>query len=217
MKDIAIIYDLDDTILPTRSIPENTFAPVFDAIRFVNDDIVSKSSLELAFKELWRKPIDVVALDYGFSDRMIDAGKNALINTEYKFTLNSFEDFHVIRNIRGKRVLVTTGITKLQQAKINALFLIDDFDEIIIDDPYQDNRLGKKKIFAQVAERLQLSPEQVWIIGDNPDSEIAAGNALGMITVQILRPGVVSTNSSTYVVSSFYELKNLIANVETKD
>ena len=210
MKNIAVIYDLDNTIFPTQFIPETTFQPVFDAIQKANDGLISKSCLEKAFIDLWHRPFDVVATDYGFSDQMIAAGKSALINTDYKFTLSPFDDFHVIKKIFGKRILVTTGITKLQQAKINALVKAGDFDEVIIDDPYQDNRLGKEKIFASIAERLQLSPEQVWVIGDNPDAEIAAGNALGMVTVQILRPGIVRSNGAKHVITSFYELKNLV-------
>ena len=213
MKNIAVIYDLDNTIFPTQSIPETTFQPVFDAIKKANEGLLSKSCLEKAFIDLWHRPIDVVATEYGFSDQMIAAGKSALINTDYKFTLSPFDDFQVIKKIPGKRILVTTGITKLQQAKINSLFKAGDFDEVIIDDPYQNNRLGKEKIFASIAERLQLCPEQVWVIGDNPDSEIAAGNALGMVTVQILRPGIVRSNGAEHVITSFYELKDLVDSV----
>ena len=207
---IAVIYDLDETILPTRTIPHTTFEPVFNAIRNANKDTLSDLALTAAFDELWRKPIDVVAIDYGFSEAMINAGRHALINTDYKLILSPFDDFHVIREIKGKRILVTTGITRLQQAKIDALFNDSDFDEIIIDDPYQDNRLGKKNIFSKIAVRYQLHASQIWVIGDNPASEIAAGNELGMKTVQILRPGITGTDNANYVITSFHELKDLI-------
>jgi len=214
MKDVALIYDLDDTIFPTRSIPPLTFQLVFEAIENTNNGFLPKQTLQNAFDDLWRKPIDVVAIDYNFNESMIIAGKNALINTDYEFTLVPFDDYVFIKEINCKRFLVTTGITKLQQAKINALFNSDDFDEIIIDDPYQENRLGKKNIFSNIADRYKLRPEQVWVIGDNPNSEIAAGNALGMNTVQIIRPGIERTDKSTHIITSFYELKNLIEKID---
>ena len=99
-----------------------------------------------------------------------------------------FKDYASVKEMDCRKFLVTTGITKLQQAKITALFNDEDFDEIIIDDPYKENRLGKKNIFSDIAYRYNLKPSQIWIIGDNPDSEIAAGNALGMNTVQISQP-----------------------------
>ncbi|MDN5285501.1 MAG: hypothetical protein JWR38_1775 [Mucilaginibacter sp.] len=210
MEQIAVIYDLDDTILSTRSIPESTFEPVFDAIRLANDGRLPNDILEIAFNELWRQPMDKVALAYGFNEQMVDACKTALINTNYELTLSPFDDFTVIKEIKGMRMLVTTGITKLQQAKINALFKNDDFDEILIDDPYQENRLGKKKIFAMIAGRYKLNMNQVWIVGDNPESEIAVGNELGMNTVQILRPGIVESGKANYTIQSFHELKGLI-------
>ncbi|MES2279682.1 MAG: HAD family hydrolase [Bacteroidota bacterium] len=210
MVQVAVIYDLDDTIFPTSSIPAVTFKPVFDAIRLANNGHILDHRLQQAFDELWMKPMDVVCHQYGFTSAMTEAGRYALINTDYHLKISPFDDFEVIKNISGLRILVTTGITKLQQAKIDALFNSGDFDVVVIDDPYQVNRLGKKKIFSALASRFQLSPEQVWVIGDNPDSEIAAGNELRMNTVQIVRPGIKPSDKAGYVISSFYELEKLI-------
>jgi FMN phosphatase YigB (HAD superfamily) len=211
-KTKAVIYDLDDTILPTRSISESTFEPVFKAIRRANNGKLPDAELEKAFADLWCKPIDVVAKEYGFNQQMVDEFKRTLTETDYQLTLSTYDDFEVVKQINALRLLVTTGITKLQQAKIDALFNDDDFDDIIIDDPYHDNRLGKKKIFEMIAQRYQLKANQVWIVGDNPDSEIAAGNDLGMNTVQILRPGVEQSDKAKYIIRSFHELKDLITN-----
>lgn len=210
MKNLALIYDLDDTIIPTRSIPSSTFKPVFDAIAYANKGALPLNLLQRAFDDLWRMPFDIVASNFGFTDSMIVAGREALLNTDYQLTLIPFDDYEVVKEIMCKRFLVTTGITKLQQAKINSLFIDGDFDEIIIDDPYQENRLGKQNIFADIADRHKIDANQMWIIGDNPESEIKAGNALGMTTVQILRPGIKRTENSTYIINTFHELKDLI-------
>jgi FMN phosphatase YigB (HAD superfamily) len=56
----------------------------------------------------------------------------------------------------------------------------------------------------------QLRPEEVIVVGDNPDSEIEAGNRLGMKTVQILRPGVPRGSNATFYVNNLEELKSLL-------
>ncbi|MDB5030367.1 HAD hydrolase-like protein [Mucilaginibacter sp.] len=61
-----------------------------------------------------------------------------------------------------------------------------------------------------IAQRYKLNMNQVWIVGDNPESEIAAGNELGMNTVQILRPGILESGKAHYTIQSFHELKGLI-------
>ena len=210
MNNIAIIYYLDDTIFPTKSIPASTFQPVFNAIKHANNGFLTEKLLETALEDLWVKPMDIVAKEYGFNDAMINAAKTTLTNSTYELSLTPFADYHFITKIPGKRFLVTTGITNLQQAKINSLIKDGGFDEIIIDDPYHLDRLGKKSIFRDLAARYKLLPANMLIVGDNPDSEIAAGNALGMKTIQILRPGVQRDEQATYVIQSFSEISNLI-------
>ena len=70
----------------------------------------------------------------------------------------------------------------------------------MIDAIDEDDRKGKQGIFASILETGQLRPEEVIVVGDNPDSEIEAGNKLGIRTVQILRPGVPRADSATYYV-----------------
>jgi putative hydrolase of the HAD superfamily len=48
------------------------------------------------------------------------------------------------------------------------------------------------------------------VVGDNPDSEIAAGNQLGITTIQILRPGVPVSPAATHQVRSLTELSRFL-------
>jgi putative hydrolase of the HAD superfamily len=48
------------------------------------------------------------------------------------------------------------------------------------------------------------------VVGDNPDSEIVAGNRLGMKTVQVLRPGVPRGDNATAHINSLNELGELL-------
>jgi len=210
MNNLAVIYDLDETILPASAVPDDTFNSLFEAIRNANDGTLDEDKLEEALKAMRRLSVDVVAADYGFSDAMNEAAKDALLHTKYELELSTYDDFPVIRTIPGKRYLVTTGVPNLQQAKVDSLFTQDDFDGVFVDDIYQESRVGKKGLFKQIAEDAGISATQVWIVGDNPNAEIKAGNELGMNTVHIARPGVKPSNLAKYQVQTFEELKTLI-------
>lgn len=214
MKEFAIVYDLDQTILPASAVPEETFFPIYDAIRAANTGQVSEVELTEALKKIRTVPMDVIAKEHNFSTEMREAAKQAFLNGNYQFSLKPFDDFPVIKHIPGKRFLVTSGITKLQQAKFDSLFDEGDFTEIFVDDIYDENRLGKKKLFEKIAQDYNLIPDLVWIVGDNPDSEITAGNELGMKTVQIIRPGIEQSDKASYLVCSFFELNDLISKWE---
>lgn len=210
MKRLAIIYDLDDTLFPTSSMPRSVFDPFFEAIVAANHNTLQSNALEKALGELWKRPLDVVAKTYGFSPQMVNAGHHALETMEMDLDIQPFEDFPVIKQIEGLRFLVTTGLTKLQRAKIAALFSDGDFTGIYIDDPFAANRQGKKELFQHIASTYQLPTDKIWVVGDNPDSEIRAGKELHMRTVQILRPGVQTSPVADYHVSNFHQLKSII-------
>lgn len=212
MNDIAIIYDLDETILSDSTLPDSAFEPLKEALRKANQGTVPEDDLEKALAEIKWTAIDVLSKKYGFSEEMNEAAKEVQCNTAYHFELSPFKDYEVIKEIKGLKILVTSGVVNIQQAKIAALGIEHDFDEVIIDDLYKKNRPGKKEIFSGIAEKYKLKPAQVWIIGDNPDAEINAGNELGMVTVLRLNPGAAASDKATYTITSFYDLQKLVEN-----
>lgn len=84
------------------------------------------------------------------------------------------------------------------------------FTVIYIDAIDEPARKGKEALFTAILERYQLRPAEVLAVGDNPDSEIEAGNRLGMTTVQILRPGVPRGSNATRTIEDLAELKTLV-------
>jgi len=52
------------------------------------------------------------------------------------------------------------------------------------------------------------------IIGDNPESELAAGNNLGIITVQVLRRPEMLKGKADYYVKDLYELEKILKGAE---
>ena len=79
----------------------------------------------------------------------------------------------------------------------------------LFDDPGEPPRKGKGHYFALACDKYGVDPQDVWVIGDSAESEIAAGNALGMKTVQILRAGVERHASADYHVTGLHEFAKL--------
>jgi len=186
------------------------FKPAFEAMRNANRGTLTDEQLAEAFEEIWRQPLDFVASKFGFSQEMLAAGWKAFSQTVIETPMKGYGDLAVLRELPFELYLVTSGFRGLQESKVKALQIADLFREIEIDAIDEDDRKGKQGVFASILERKELKPEEVIVVGDNPDSEIEAGNRLGIRTVQILRPGVLRANNATFYIETFHELKTLL-------
>jgi len=128
--------------------------------------------------------------------------KIALINYEH-LDIKPFADYSNITAIKMDKILVTTGLSELQNAKIDALGIRNDFKEIHIDDPRSNPRIGKYGIFKNIIHSTGLDPKEIWVIGDNPDSEIKAANQLGIKTIQRNSKSKNKSEYANYHIDSF--------------
>jgi len=206
----ALIFDLDSCLSAANEVGDQLFQPAFDAIRRANHGTVSEDALKQAFSECWRFPFDDVAHRYGFTDEMTKAGFAAFARIEVTEPMHGYGDLHILRELRQKRFLVTSGFRRLQESKVNALGIRKLFAEIRIDAIDEPGSKGKAQHFEEILKSHSLKSEAVIVVGDNPDSEIAAGNRLGMKTVQVLRPGVLRGDNATLYIHSLNELGKLL-------
>jgi len=206
----AIIFDLDNCLSAADESTRQVLEPVFQAVRQSNNGRLSDGALEEAFDDCWRNSFDVVAQRHGFSREMREAGWNAAAQAEVTAPLQGYPDLGALRALPGKLFLVTSGFRRLQESKISALHIAELFAEVHIDAIDEKDRRGKRQIFADILAAHQLAPEEVLVVGDNPDSEIEAGNQLGITTVQILRPGVTRGNNAAYYIDELAELPMLM-------
>lgn len=209
----ALILDLDDTIFPTSSIDSNLVKPFFDKLEEVND-VLTEEGLKKAKQELWRKPFNVVAEEFGFSERMISKSLVTLNSLEFELSIQPFDDYKYLQAIVIDKYLVTTGIKKLQMSKIESLGLSNDFREIFIDDPFVEVG-GKLKKFKSILENQKYLPKEVLVIGDNAESEIKAGQELGMHTL-IINRNQIRTDLNDREICSFSEIYDIIKDLEYK-
>ena len=158
--------------------------------------------------EIKESPFDTVANMYYITEQVRSRFYLSIQSIAYNLDIKVYEDYRVLRKLTCLKYLVTTGITNLQKAKIDALQIAPDFQEIFIDDPFDKNRKFKKGIFEQII--TGIDPKQVWIIGDNPNSELKTGKELGLNTVQRLHENIEKSVYADYVIQTFDELKNII-------
>jgi phosphoglycolate phosphatase-like HAD superfamily hydrolase len=203
----ALIFDLDSCLAAADEVGDNLFAPAFHAIRSANNGHLSEGQLRNAFADCWRFPFDFIADKYGFSPAMRSVGFASFSQIEVNQPMQGYGDLAVLADIPAKLFLVTSGFRRLQESKIKALSITHLFTEIHIDAIDESQPKGKLQAFEAILRIHRLTPHEVLVVGDNPDSEIAAGNRLGITTIQTLRPGVPPSPAATHHISTLAELK----------
>jgi putative hydrolase of the HAD superfamily len=205
-KKKAIILDLDNTIYPVHSISEKLFPSLLELIKRSgkHDNDIQKIKYDIM-----RKPFQVVAATYRFSDDLTQQGIALLKDLSYEEAIETFDDYKEVKNIPLDRYLVTTGFTKLQSSKIKQMGIKDDFKEVVIVDP-ETTDLTKKDVFADIMRKNGYKPEEVLVVGDDLYSEIKAARELNIDAVLYDKYDQFSVDQSTVKISNFRELLPLI-------
>jgi FMN phosphatase YigB (HAD superfamily) len=206
----AIIFDLDSCLSAADEPGQQLFAPAMAAITKAKQGLLRSSVLQNAFADMWRLPYDFVAEKYHLTPAMRAAGWEVLAQLEVTTPMFGYGDLAVLKELPGLTFVVTSGFRRLQESKIRALGVAPLFTAICIDAIDQPGYRGKQKIFEEILRDYRLQPDQVLIVGDNHDSEIAAGIRLGIRTVQTLRPGVPRSPAATYHIETLHELRPLL-------
>lgn len=210
MPQPAVIFDLDNCLSPATAVGEGLFEPAFEAIRAVNGGRLSDASLRSAFDACWYHAFDWVAREFEFSEAMRQAGWDAMARLEVNGPMTGYDDLHMLGDIAARRFLVTSGFARLQASKVRALGIEHQFERVGIDAIDAPVRQGKRAMFERLIGEYGLAPTDVVVVGDNPDSELAAARELGLFAVQTLRPGVHRTPDCHAHVSGLAGLKRLI-------
>jgi putative hydrolase of the HAD superfamily len=206
----AIIFDLDNCLSAADEVGEDLLEPVFEAIRRNNHGRFSDKTLAEIYFDCWRHPLDWVASKHGFPPEMLAAAWSVYASLEVQTPMRGYPDLAVLSELSVMRFLVTSGFRRMQESKIRALGFASLFTGVYIDAIDEPNRQGKEGMFRKILSQHQLRAEEVLVVGDNPDSEIKAGNKIGIATVQILRPGVPRGNNATHTIHGLAELRAIV-------
>lgn len=207
---LAIIFDLDNCLAAADEPGAQLLESVFDAVRSANHGSLSNAALDAAFHDCWFHAFDWVARRHGFTDPMRDAGWEAFRKIEVRAPMRGYGDLDVLPSLGETRFLVTSGFRRLQESKVRALGIAPLFREVVVDAVDDPNRSGKEGVFSKLMARHELGREDVLVVGDNVESELAAARRLGIPSVQTLRAGVVPALDVSFRVADLRELQALV-------
>lgn len=205
----SIIVDLDYTIFQTNTIKKKSIEPFIKKLKTELNSTFSKQEIQNIEAELWTESWDFVIEKYQIPKEIFSKAIKILEKLPLNLLISTYPDYTFLKNFKIDKFLVTTGLTYLQNEKIKALNIQKDFTEIIINDRLIETKT-KFDIFQELLQKYNLSPEKTYVIGDNPNSEIQAGNRLKLNTIQILRAGIKKGDNAKYYVTSFDELPKII-------
>ncbi|HEX5154564.1 MAG TPA: HAD family hydrolase [Parafilimonas sp.] len=198
----AIIFDLDNTIYAVHTIGEELFASLFELI---TQDGNHAREMDKIRDEIMRRPFQLVANDYHFSEALTNKGIALLKDITYDGKIEPFEDYPVIRKLPVDKFLVTTGFLKLQQSKIEGMKIASDFKEIHIVDPLTSART-KRDVFEDIIQRHGYDKSEVLVVGDDLHSEIKAAQDLGIEAILYDRLQLHTDYTSVKRIENFNEL-----------
>lgn len=179
MKSIFFI-DLDNTIYFTKPNEEQLMGGLYNVLE--NEDLgISEDEYQLAKVEMLKTPFQKVAAKYGFKQAAIDNAIKYLVTGEVTAPLNPSEDYHYIKNLKGRKFIVTAGFLRKQTTKVKMLGISDDFEELYVVDVTTSNQT-KKDAFEALIKKHNLNPDEILVIGDDAESEIKFGLELGLTT-----------------------------------
>jgi len=201
MNKKAIIIDMDNTIYPVHSISAQVFKVLYDLIAQGGHS----KKIEEITSALKRRPFQIVAEQYLFSDQLKKDCTALLREITIDEVLHPFEDYSEIRKISLPKYLVTTGFEKLQRSKIRQLGIEDDFAGIHIVD-LDVAGSSKKAVFRQIMSAGGFAAADLIVVGDDLNSEIKAGQELGIDAILYAPAPAENSPAGIPVITHFREL-----------
>lgn len=205
-----LILDLDDTIFETRTIKKESVNSILMTFKSIVIKEYGNTLTNQIISDFWKFPFDFIAKKYQLDDLIKLELAKSINQANFEFNIQPYKDFDFFKSVKFEKILVTTGFEKLQRAKIKHLKIEKMFSEIYIDDILDPNRIFKKGIFAKILKTKKVSKAQIYIIGDNPESELKAGYELGLKTIQVSKLRQKKSEYANYMISDFNELIKII-------
>jgi len=190
----AVIFDLDDTLfdcsglLVSNARKRAAKAMIKAGINLTENELVEEQK-KLNELNPASNVFDLIAEKYSKKKKNLIV-KNAL----EAYNSDSVEEIYLFSGVKEllnslkekkiRRILITSGITKRQNKKIELLGLKPFFNEIFIHD--LERGPEKEDFFIESMNRFNLKPEEIVSVGDRIHSEIRLANKLGMNSVRLL-------------------------------
>jgi len=200
----TVIFDLDDTLYDEVEYCRSGFASV---ARFLADS-PDRPTAERIFDCFWKQfkagnrtktfnaALDELGIAY--DDKFIQEMIKTYRNHAPKISLPA-DSRDVLSRLSAKYTLglLTDGFLPAQQLKVHALGLEKYFKSIVYTE-----QLGRESWkpspagFEKLMETLNAKPVTMAYVADNEKKDFIAPNELGFLTIQIIRPARLHTDSA---------------------
>jgi len=223
----TVVFDLDDTLYDEIDYCRSGFTATAEFLA----GLPQMPSAERIFEVLWQQfttgnrtktfntaleQLGIVAAD---SDKLITDLIEVYRNHVPKITLPA-DSRDVLDQLTGKYTLamITDGFLPAQKLKVQALGIENYFKCIIYTEAlgrefWKPSPAGFKKIM----QILNTEPKNIVYLADNEKKDFIAPNKLGFLTVQLIRPARIHTQSSPesdasarYVIHNITQLPALL-------
>ena len=203
----AIFFDLDDTIVSLSQNVEKIWkkvsedfvvreAPGFSADKLLHEinrtrnwywsdpERHKKGRLNLlqARRDIVKKALNVFQYYNDEKSNELADRYSSLHEESLNVFPEAIETLENLSNSKIRMALITNGSSKLQRAKINKFGLEKYFEKIFVE---EEVGVGKPdiRVFQIALEKLRLSPEDVWMVGDNLVWDIEAPQKIGIFSI----------------------------------
>ncbi|MGE5297095.1 MAG: HAD family hydrolase [Solirubrobacterales bacterium] len=193
----TVIFDLDDTLYDEIDFCRSGFRAAAEHVATLSDNLTPQA----AFETIWRC---FIRGDCGstFNAALAELGipidpplihKLVEIYRTHRPTLTLPADSRaVLDELKGRYTLalLTDGYLPTQRLKVEALGIEHDFKSILYTEElgrehWKPSPLG----FQRLLETLDARPQEAVYVADNQSKDFIGPNRLGMLTIQVARPG----------------------------
>ena len=188
----AIIFDLDNTLIDFMSMKKNSVSGAIKAMQDSGLKISKKKAEEIMYALYEKEGMEYQKVFQDFLMQVV--GK-----IDYKILAHAIVGYRKTeRGFMQPYPKVKSTLNKLKQKGIRLAILTDaprmrawlrlaemelsDYFEFVV--TFDDTKVRKpnKKTFSLILKKLNLSPEEVMMVGDSLDKDIKGANDMGMKT-----------------------------------
>ena len=228
----AVIFDTDNTLYPYDPAHREASLAVEKKVEVMLG--ISREDYRAAFnsaKKEIKKRLGEVASSHSrllymqATIEKLNLGTRILLTLDLEQTywrtfLNSARLFpntlSFILHLKSKGIITAniTDLTAQIQFRKLVYFGLDELFDYVVTSEEAGADKPNKKPFELALKKLKVAPEEAWMIGDNPITDMAGAGKMGIIKIQKKHAGVKIINSGIakpdFIFSKYNELISLI-------
>lgn len=203
-----LLWDLDNTLSDPRTFGESFLHSVVNVCDWTKYNTTPEQVTAGLWKWSFFDAMREMKIPKQIQEKMLTGYRALHVPTTAKTFADVLPTFQrlQISNSHLKHVLVTKGFVDYQLRKVDALGLRSLFSEVIVVD-VEDSTASKLGTFKRILEE-GYQADKVLVIGDSRE-EIEAGCALGLRTIQTLRPSVTKVKEAHMHITHLDEIFNM--------